>query len=82
MTGTDPGHQPGPQPSHLPPDGAPRPGRALRYLPALTLAAVVTVTSTSEWTLARTVLDLPPAVAWAWAHTANCRGSACTGNCG
>jgi hypothetical protein len=37
----------------------------LRLLPAVTLAAVVTVTSTSEWTLARTVLDLPPAVAWA-----------------
>jgi conjugative relaxase-like TrwC/TraI family protein len=37
----------------------------LRFLPALTLVAVVTVTSTSEWTLARTVLDLPPAVAWA-----------------
>ena len=42
-----------------------RTGRALRFLPGVTLAAVVTVTSTSEWTLARTVLDLPPAVAWA-----------------
>ena len=42
-----------------------RVSRVLRFLPALTLASVVTVTSTSEWTLARTVLDLPPAVAWA-----------------
>ena len=50
----------GPSPA---PRGADR--SVLRFLPAVTLAAVVTVTSTSEWTLARTVLDLPPAVAWA-----------------
>jgi hypothetical protein len=36
----------------------------LRVLPTLSLIAVVTLTSTSEWHLARTVLDLPPAVAW------------------
>ncbi|MGL5825383.1 MAG: hypothetical protein ACRCYU_11295 [Nocardioides sp.] len=40
-------------------------GGVFRFLPALTLIAVVTVTASSEWTLARTVLDLPPAVAWA-----------------
>jgi hypothetical protein len=40
------------------------PSGLYRVLPMVTLIAVVTLTSTSEWHLARTVLDLPPAVAW------------------
>ncbi|MFN8079916.1 MAG: hypothetical protein U0Q19_10140 [Kineosporiaceae bacterium] len=46
----------------------PRPGvlaRVLRALPALTLLAVLTITASAEYALARTVLDLPPQIAWA-----------------
>jgi hypothetical protein len=39
--------------------------RALRLLPALTLAAVLTITASAEYELARTVLALPPGIAWA-----------------
>lgn len=42
-----------------------RPSRWLRVLPALTLAAVLTITASTEFTLARDVLALPPAIAWA-----------------
>jgi hypothetical protein len=45
---------------------APRPIRGpLRFLPALTLVAVLTITASAEFELARTVLDLPPYIAWA-----------------
>jgi hypothetical protein len=37
----------------------------LRFLPALTLVAVLTITASAEFELARTVLDLPPYIAWA-----------------
>lgn len=50
------------------PTGSPRPGvlaRVLRALPALTLLAVLTITASAEYALARTVLDLPPQIAWA-----------------
>ena len=40
-------------------------GRLIRYLPALTLTAVLTITATAEFELARTVLALPPHIAWA-----------------
>ncbi len=47
----------------------PVPGRQrarwVRALPALTLAAVLTITASTEYGLARTVLALPPAIAWA-----------------
>lgn len=39
--------------------------RVLRALPALTLLAVLTITASAEYELARTVLDLPPQIAWA-----------------
>ena len=39
--------------------------RVLRALPALTLLAVLTITASAEYALARTVLDLPPQIAWA-----------------
>lgn len=39
--------------------------RILRALPALTLLAVMTITASAEYELARTVLALPPAIAWA-----------------
>lgn len=50
-----------------------RPGRAgrrrrrplVRFLPPVTLLAVLTITASSEYELARTVLDLHPAIAWA-----------------
>jgi hypothetical protein len=42
-----------------------RPARWVRALPALTLAAVLTITASTEYGLARTVLALPPAIAWA-----------------
>jgi hypothetical protein len=51
-------------PPHYPPATAPQRAWWLRLLPTVSLIAVVTLTSTSEWHLARTVLDLPPAVAW------------------
>lgn len=38
--------------------------RLVRFLPAITLLAVLTVTASSEYTLARTVLALPWFVAW------------------
>jgi hypothetical protein len=37
----------------------------LRWLPALTLVAVLTITASAEFELARTVLHLPPQIAWA-----------------
>jgi hypothetical protein len=43
----------------------PRGRGPLRYLPALTLVAVLTITASAEFELARTVLDLPPYIAWA-----------------
>jgi hypothetical protein len=42
-----------------------RGGGPLRFLPALTLLAVLTITASAEFELARTVLDLPPYIAWA-----------------
>lgn len=39
--------------------------RALRFLPGVTLLAVLTITASAEYELARTVLDLPPQIAWA-----------------
>jgi hypothetical protein len=45
--------------------GRGRLARLLRYLPALTLLAVLTITATAEYELARTVLDLRPQIAWA-----------------
>ena len=39
--------------------------RVLAALPALTLLAVLTITASAEYALARTVLDLPPQIAWA-----------------
>ena len=52
-----------PAPRHAQPHS--RPGRWVRLLPALTLAAVLTITASSEYELARTVLAQPPAIAWA-----------------
>lgn len=40
-------------------------GRILRTIPMVALVAVIVITASSEWALARTVLALPPAVAWA-----------------
>jgi len=37
----------------------------LRWLPAVTLVAVLTITASAEFELARTVLNLPPHIAWA-----------------
>lgn len=39
--------------------------RVLRALPALTLVSVMVITASAEYQLARTVLALPPAIAWA-----------------
>jgi hypothetical protein len=39
--------------------------RLLRYLPAITLTAVLTITASAEYQLARQVLGLPPHIAWA-----------------
>jgi hypothetical protein len=39
--------------------------RVLAALPALTLLAVLTITASAEYQLARTVLDLHPQIAWA-----------------
>ena len=39
--------------------------RAIRLLPAITLAAVLTITASAEYELARTVLALAPGIAWA-----------------
>jgi hypothetical protein len=40
-------------------------GGWLRYLPALTLAAVLTITASAEFRLAHQMLGLPPHIAWA-----------------
>jgi hypothetical protein len=39
--------------------------KLLRYLPAITLTAVLTITASAEYQLARQVLGLPPHIAWA-----------------
>ncbi len=42
-----------------------RPARWVQWLPAATLAAVLTITASAEYELARTVLNLSPRIAWA-----------------